>query len=122
MDTVHYIYKILPYDVGEKAAKSTNLPTLPIDEKDGFVHFSTLPQLVTTLNKHFSGHTRLVLVEVRVAALSPELRARLKWEKNHPEGDAYPHLYAQLPVAYVKKIYHIKLTPEGEFDIPDLSR
>ena len=122
MDAVHYIYKILPYNVGEKAANNTTLPSLPVDEKDGFVHFSTFPQIMTTLKKHFRGHTRLMLLEVNLSDLSAELHARLKWEKNHPEGNAYPHLYAQLPMACVKKIYYVKLTPEGEFDIPDLSR
>jgi uncharacterized protein (DUF952 family) len=67
-----------------------------VDERDGFIHFSTAEQLAETAAKHFAKQAGLVLVAVDGDALG----ADLKWEASRG-GDLFPHLYASLPLSAV---------------------
>ncbi len=59
----------------------------PDDQRDGFIHFSTLKQLPGTLAKHFEGEDELFLLMVNSAELK-----NLKWEASRG-GEDFPHLY-----------------------------
>ncbi len=63
----------------------------PVDLNDGFIHFSTAPQLAETAAKHFSEESDLVLVAVKASTLGSEL----KWEPSRG-GALFPHLYRPL--------------------------
>ena len=114
------IYKIVPMDDWQQSLSQETLPLSEIDQKDGFIHFSTKAQVHKTLNKFFDGQTGLFLLEIDTEALPAETTAQLKWEKNTPEGDTYPHLYGDLPMQNVGNVYPIYPLPEGGFDIPEL--
>lgn len=85
------IYKILR--AGEWAALERHGETsgAPIDEADGFIHFSTADQVAETAAKHFAGLEGLVLAAFEADALGPALR----WEPSRG-GALFPHLYAPL--------------------------
>lgn len=67
------------------------------DKADGFLHFSTAPQLPETLRRYYAGQTDLMLVAVDAAALG----AALKWEHSPSRGEDFPHLYGALPTSAV---------------------
>lgn len=68
----------------------------PIDLADGYIHFSTAPQVSETAAKHFDGVSDLVLVAVNADALGDAL----KWEPSRG-GALFPHLYREMTVADV---------------------
>ena len=68
------------------------------DKADGFLHFSTGPQLAETLRLYYAGQTGLVLVAVDAAALGDAL----KWEHSPSRGEDFPHLFAALSLGAVR--------------------
>ena len=115
------IYKIIPTESWQQSLSQENLPLSAIDVKDGFIHFSTRAQVHKTLDKFFAGQTGLFLLEIDTHNLPAETAAQLKWEKNTPEGDTYPHLYGDLPMNCVGNVYPIYPNPGAGFEIPELS-
>ena len=85
------IYKILDRSSWREACCTGTYLGSPIDQRDGFIHFSAPNQLVETARKHFFGQTDLLLVAVSPAQLGGALR----WEKSRG-GDLFPHLYGPL--------------------------
>lgn len=85
------IYKILRG--GEWADLQCNGETAgaPIDQADGFVHFSNAAQVRETASKHFAGEDGLLLLAMEADTLG----AALKWEESRG-GALFPHLYAPL--------------------------
>ncbi|WP_099826817.1 DUF952 domain-containing protein [Oceaniglobus indicus] len=91
------IYKILRAQEWATLRDLGTSPGAPIDEEDGFVHFSTADQVQGTLERHFADEDDLVLVAMDADALGDSL----KWEEAR-EGDKFPHLYRALSLADVK--------------------
>ena len=91
------IYKICEEASWRAARAAGRYHGSAVDERDGFIHFSTAGQLAETAAKHFAGQTELVLVAVDGDALG----ATLKWEPSRG-GDLFPHLYAALPLTAVR--------------------
>ena len=71
------------------ALKVTN--GAPIDQKDGYIHFSTPEQVDETVARHFAGETGLWLLTYDAASLGPELI----FEPSRG-GLLFPHLYGPL--------------------------
>jgi uncharacterized protein (DUF952 family) len=91
------IYKICERAQWRAAEAAGQYRGSAVDERDGFVHFSTATQLAETASKHFAKATDLILVAVDTAALGKDLR----WEASRG-GDLFPHLYAALPLQAVR--------------------
>ena len=106
------IFKIVPRaeweSVGEFYHGSAH------DQADGFLHFSTRPQLAETLRRYYGGQTDLMLVAMEGAALG----AALKWEHSPSRGEDFPHLYGALPRAAVLWTAPLSRQPDGEFLLP----
>ena len=58
------IYKICPASAWREAERQGVYRGSADDSRDGFIHFSTAPQVPETLRKHFFGQRALFLVEV----------------------------------------------------------
>ncbi|MGD0025114.1 MAG: DUF952 domain-containing protein [Xanthobacteraceae bacterium] len=108
------IYKICERAVWQAAEADGQFRGSPVDERDGFVHFSTAAQLAETASKHFAQKSDLILVSVDGDALG----SQLKWERSRG-GDLFPHLYAALPLTAVRwarplpdEVDGRRLTPE----------
>ena len=71
------IYKICPASAWREAERQGVYRGSADDARDGFIHFSTGPQVAGTAGKHFSGQTGLFLIEVDADALGGALR----WER-----------------------------------------
>ncbi len=108
------IYKITTRQLWEQGEAEGRLPYGPVDEKDGFMHFSIAPQLRESLRLYFSGQSDLILCAVPVAAVE----ADLKWEPAR-RGILFPHLYAELPIAVVAAHHAISVAADGSCDLPE---
>ena len=97
------IYKILPRAEWDAAVDAGTFLGSPIDLQDGFIHFSTGEQWPETLEKHFTGHTDLLLVAVEAEALGREL----KWETSRG-GALFPHLYGPLATSLALSVEPIR--------------
>jgi uncharacterized protein (DUF952 family) len=98
------IYKICERAQWRAAEAAGQFRGSAVDERDGFIHFSTTAQLAETAAKHFAGQKDLMLVAVDAGAFG----AVLKWEKSRG-GDLFPHLYAALPLSAVR---WVRLLPD----------
>ncbi len=112
-DAPEFIYKIVGQDFWEKSQGEQNLPPMPIDEADGYMHFSTASQLAKTLELYFAGQAGVVILAVEVARL-PEA---LKWEASRG-GDLFPHLYANLPMSAISRVERIDVPVDGPCELP----
>jgi uncharacterized protein (DUF952 family) len=86
------------------------------DKADGFMHFSTGPQLTETLKLYYAGQDGLVLAAVDEAALG----AALKWEHSASRGEDFPHLFAPLPLSAVKWTHRLARDAQGTAALPDM--
>ena len=110
------IYKIATSAQWRAAEAATRFTGAPVDQADGFIHFSTAEQVGETAARHFAGQDDLVLVAVRAEALGPAL----KWEPSRG-GALFPHLYADLPLAAVAWTRPMPLDPRsGRHMLPPL--
>ena len=88
------IYKILDAAEWAEAEARGRYDGSEADRRDGYIHFSTAPQVEETARRHFAGRRDLVLVAVDADTLG----AALKWEPSRG-GDLFPHLYGPLPAS-----------------------
>jgi uncharacterized protein (DUF952 family) len=109
------IYKICELALWQDAEAAGEFRGSAVDERDGFIHFSTASQLAETASKHFAGQSGLVLVAIDAQALS----GKLKWEPSRG-GDLFPHLYAALPLAAVRWATPLPDEVEGRRRLPEL--
>ena len=109
------IYKICERAQWRAAEAAGQYRGSTVDERDGFIHFSTAAQLAETVSKHFAKVTDLVLVAVDAAALGNELR----WEPSRG-GDLFPHLYASLPLRAVRWARPLPDEIDGRRPLPEL--
>jgi uncharacterized protein (DUF952 family) len=90
------IYKIFRRHEWDQFRANGETDGAPIDVKDGFVHFSTGPQVAETAQKYFADGNDLVFVAFDADKLGPNL----KWESSRG-GALFPHLYRSLNLADV---------------------
>jgi uncharacterized protein (DUF952 family) len=94
------------------------VPTL---QSDGFIHASTLRQVLPVADKYYKGLTGLILLEIDPKRLSSEL----KWEPPSggplpgvPEGDAFPHIYGPVNLDAIVQVLDFEPDANGEFHLP----
>jgi uncharacterized protein (DUF952 family) len=109
------IYKICSASAWREAERSGVYRGSADDARDGFIHFSTAPQLAETARKHFFGQRGLLLVEVDAAALGDALR----WEPSRND-ELFPHLYGELDLSAVRSVHDLPARSDGTHDIPEL--
>ncbi len=108
-----YIYKIVDAKHWQKAQGEINLPPMPIDEADGYFHFSTHAQLAKTLELYFAGQKDVAILAVEVAPLAQ----KIKWEPSRG-GDLFPHIYAELPMSAIVRKDFVDVDPNGQCALP----
>ena len=105
------IYKICQIREWEKATKKGFYAGSKVDISDGFIHFSTKEQLVTTAKKHFKGQKNLILIEANAKILE------VKWEPSRG-GDLFPHLYENWNLNGSEKTWQLSLDDDNNPIIP----
>ena len=109
------IYKICRQEEWRAAEAAGAYRGAPVDNQDGFIHFSTAAQLAETAAKHFAGMSNLMLIAVDAA----ELDGALKWEPSRG-GALFPHLYADLPLTAVRWAQPLPDEVGGRRPLPEL--
>ena len=90
--------------------------------KEGFIHCSTLSQVLPVANNFYKGQSGLILLEIEPTLLS----AKLKWEPPSggtpppgvPVGDKFPHVYGPINLDAVIRVVELTSKPDGVFDLP----
>lgn len=85
------------------------------DLRDGFIHFSTAPQLAGTLNKYYNDEMSVIIA----AAENDGWGAQLKWEVSRG-GASFPHLYTDLYMGDVKKVWTLYKDPAKAWDLSEI--
>lgn len=109
------IYKICPAPLWRQAEAAGVFAGAPVDLADGFIHFSTAPQVRETAARHFAGQQDLLLVAVDAARLGD----RLKYEVSRG-GALFPHLYGPLDLAAVRWVKPLPIGETGGHSFPAL--
>jgi uncharacterized protein (DUF952 family) len=110
------IYKICESRLWREAERAGVFRGAGVDQRDGFIHFSTAAQVRETAAKHYAGADDLVLVAVAADALGEALR----WEVSRG-GDLFPHLYGSLPLAAVRWAKPLPLGGDRRHVFPELA-
>jgi uncharacterized protein (DUF952 family) len=112
-----FVYKIVSRAAFEAAGAAGHFPRMPIDLKDGYIHFSTAAQLAETLKLHFAGQGDLVVFAVS----TDDLGASLRWEPSRG-GQLFPHGYGELPLAAIGQTAIVAVAADGSVALPDFIR
>lgn len=111
------IYKVSSAEIFAQSETAGHFVGMPVDLADGYLHFSTAPQLGETLRRYFAGQAGLALFSVAAAPLGDAL----KWEVSRG-GDLFPHLYGALPMSAIIDKAEIAVTADGAVTLPDWVR
>ena len=112
---MHAIYKICPASAWREAERQGVFRGSTDDIRDGFIHFSTAPQVAETARKHFFGQIGLFLIAVDADVLGKALR----WERSR-NNELFPHLYDDLDLGAVIRVLGLHTRADGSHDIPEL--
>ncbi len=116
-DAQSLIFKVATARNFETARSDAGYLGMPVDDADGYMHFSTAAQLHETIRRHFAGQPDLVLLGVDARAVAGNLR----WEKSRG-GDLFPHLYAPLPLAAIIHSAPLSVGTDGGAALPDWAK
>jgi uncharacterized protein (DUF952 family) len=81
-------------------------------DSEGFIHCSTLKQVVSSANRFFQGQQDLVILVIDEGLVQPETKY---------EGDAdnlFPHIYGALNVEAVVRSIDLEAGADGVFNLP----
>ena len=107
------IFKLVDRTSWQAAVVSGAFSGSPVDQRDGFIHFSTAAQVRDTAARHFARQADLLIVAVDAGALGDALR----WEPSRG-GDLFPHLYGPLPLDAVRWTAGLPLDAAGRHVFP----
>jgi uncharacterized protein (DUF952 family) len=106
------IFKVVPQAEWDAIAEA--YPGSAHDRADGFLHFSTAPQLAETLRRYYAGRDDLLLLAVSTEVLGDAL----KWEHSLSRNEDFPHLFAPLPRSAVSWARPLTRGADGAFLLP----
>lgn len=117
---IFHITSSKEWDVAQ-ANGEYNAPSLATE---GFIHCSTLSQVLPVANSYYAGQTGLVVLAIEPTLLS----STLKWEgpsggtppPGVSEGEQFPHIYGPINLNAVVKVVELELNSNGAFTPPDL--
>ena len=93
-------------------------------KSEGFIHCSTLAQVVPVADKYYKGQNGLVLLMIEPTLLS----STLKWEAPSggtpppgiPEGDQFPHIYGPINLGAVVNVFDFIHDANGDLSMPSV--
>ena len=109
----NHAYKVLTLKEWEQAQASKKIIT-KLDEKDGFVHLSTAPQLSATIELYFSKEDKIVLLQLEHSQIQNSLQYEAPAPPANRKG-TFPHYYGELDIKAVAKVWNLD---RGAFQIP----
>ncbi len=82
---------------------------------EGFIHFSTLAQLLATANRFYAEHAEMLILAVDEHVLD----TKLIFEDLYGHGASFPHLYGPLELEQVMQVHHMTKDESGAFVLPN---
>jgi uncharacterized protein (DUF952 family) len=87
---------------------------------DGFIHCSTVAQVIETANRFYRGQDGLVVLCIDESRLKAELRFEAPaGAPGKASGELFPHLYGELNVDAVVRVVEMPCEADGSFRLPD---
>lgn len=94
------------------AAQERGLYIAPSLEMEGFIHCSKAEQVLRVANAFYRSQRGLVLLEIDLTALWPEVR----WEAGTDKPDEhFPHVYGALNLEAVRRVLDFPPDEDGFF-------
>ena len=85
---------------------------------EGFIHCSTVEQVIATANRLFRGRRDLVLLCIEAGKVSAEIR-----HENLEGGTSlFPHVYGALKIASIAAVRDFPPRDDGSFVLPEALR
>ena len=89
---------------------------------EGFIHCSTISQVIPVADNFYKGQNSLLLLMIEPTLLS----STLKWEAptggtpppGVPEGDQFPHVYGPINLNAVVNVIELVTDSNGQFSLP----
>lgn len=81
---------------------------------EGFIHCSTVEQVLGPANEFYRSQDDLVLLVIDPARLAAEL----VYEDSYQTGTAFPHIYGPLNLDAVTDVVPFPPRPDGTFELP----
>jgi uncharacterized protein (DUF952 family) len=90
---------------------------------EGFIHCSTLAQVIGTANRFYRGQNELVVLCIEEERLGVELRYEAPAEAGDERArETFPHLYGELNVDAVVRVVELPCEADGSFRLPEALR
>ncbi|MEM7377439.1 MAG: DUF952 domain-containing protein [Pseudomonadota bacterium] len=83
-------------------------------DSEGFIHCSTVDQVLVPANERFHGHSGLLLLVIAREAID----ADVVFEDCYASGMAFPHVYGPIPRAAVLDAVAFPPGADGRFTLP----
>jgi len=80
---------------------------------EGFIHCSTLQQVIPVANALYHGQRELILVCIDSIKVIPEIQY-----EGVENGEQYPHIYGELNLDSVIKVFDFNLNENGTYELP----
>lgn len=97
-----------------EAAQETGHYTADSLASEGFIHCSTIDQLLGTANGIFRGQPNLLVLGIDEALVT----AAIIYEDCYETGQQFPHIYGPLPVVAVIHVFDFPCDADGFFHLP----
>ena len=89
---------------------------------EGFIHCSTLSQVIPVADGFYKGQNDLVLLMIEPTLLSSTLKWEAPFGGTPPpgvsEGDQFPHVYGPIDLDAVVDVIELISNPDGTFTLP----
>jgi uncharacterized protein (DUF952 family) len=112
------VHIVKHFEWTEAVARGRYAPASLSDE--GFIHCSTVAQVVDTANRFYRGNAGLVVLCIDESRLRSELRYEAPLgARGEAAGERFPHLYGELNLDAVVRVAELPCGADGSFRLPD---
>jgi uncharacterized protein (DUF952 family)/(2Fe-2S) ferredoxin len=82
-------------------------------DTEGFMHCSTVAQVLGSANRFFKGQSDLVILKIDADRVTPEIRY-----EGADANNLFPHIYGELNIDAVVGSINLESNPDGSFILP----
>jgi uncharacterized protein (DUF952 family) len=105
-----------------QAALEAGAYTSPTLDSAGFIHASTVEQVIPVANAFYRGQKDLILLVIDTDLLQSDLRwespAHIAETDDPPEEGLFPHIYGPIALDCVVEVLDLPANADGVFDLP----